>query len=125
MNPQDHQHIRQQELQPVGGVVGVIGIVPDDALVVLLLHQVVQIVVKHLKVIQVAADGAAVGQLGGEPGVADGELLHLFVQKQLPHLGIADGVLTAQARSQVIHQTHGQQHQQDGPQLNLLLLAVK
>ena len=96
-------------------MVGVIGIVLDDPLLVLLHHQIVQVVVKHLEIIQITADGAAVLELGCEPGVADGKLLDLLVLKQLPQLGVADGAGAAHARHQVVYEACSQQQEQRGP----------
>ena len=76
---QKRQHIRQQQLQPVGGVVCVIVIGGDNATVILLLHQLVEILIEQVEVVQVGGNGAAPLQLGRDPGVADGELLHLLL----------------------------------------------
>ena len=76
---QKRQYIRQQQLQPVGGMVCVIVIGGDNTTVILLLHQLVEILIEQVEVVQVGGNGAAPLQLGRDPGVADGELLHLLL----------------------------------------------
>ena len=83
----------QQQLQPVGGFRRRVVVGGDDAHTVLQLHQVVQIVVKELEIIEPVADRFAAVQLlmqrkrQSVVGL-DGEILHLLLVKELPHLRV-------------------------------------
>ena len=57
---QNRQHIRQQQLQPVCRVVGVVVIVGDDAARALLLDELVEIVIEQVEAVEVAGGGRAV-----------------------------------------------------------------
>ena len=107
---QNRQHIGQQQLQPVGGVVSVVVIGSDDACIVLLHHQVVEIIVEEIEAIEVADGGTFVLQRGGEGMFNDGETLHLFLHEQLTHLTVGDAVAAAHIAREG-QQQHQRQHQ--------------
>ena len=112
------QHIGQQHLQPVGARGGGIVIGGDDALFVLLHHQIVQIVIEQGKIVDMAGGGGLILQRGGQPGVVDGKGLHLLLDEELAHLAVGNVVLTAHGAGQV-HDHQQAQHQEDqGPEIH-------
>ena len=108
----DSQHIGQQHLQPVGARRGGIVILGDDALAVLLHHQIVQIVVEQRKVPDGAGNGGLILQRRRQAAVADGEGLHLLLHEILAHGAVGNVALTAHGAGQ-IHDHQQAQHQKD------------
>ena len=121
---QQTQHVGGQGLEIVGGMVGVVVIVGDDAGGLLLLHQVIEIVIKGGEIVQVADHLAAVGELGGKAGVTDGELLHLLVQKILAQRGVADALTGAHGADEIQRGAHHGHQQQYGAEADVFTVIV-
>ena len=103
------QHIGQQGGQPVGASLRRVVVVGDDALFALAHHQVVEVIIKGIKALQLAADGGLVLQLGGQAAVGGGEGLHLFLGEILPHPAVADVVGPAHVAHHLGDEHHRQQ----------------
>ena len=84
----------------------------DDARLVLLHHQIVEILVKRLKAVQLAGGGGAVPQAGGEPLILDGEGLHLLLHEQRAQLAVRNVSGAAHVARQIPHEYHHKDHQQ-------------
>ena len=109
---QHPQHIGQQHLHPVGGVVGVVVVCLNDTCLVLLHHQVVQVVVKRLKAVQLTGGGGAVPQAGRQPLAVDNEGLHLLRCEHGAHLAVRDIAGAPHIAGQIPHKNHHEDHQQ-------------
>ena len=113
------QNPGQEDFQPVDGVVLVVVIVGDDAPVVLVLDQLVQVVVEQVKVVQLIADDIAallrLFQPQNQHVVLHGKGLHLLLQEQIPNLGVLRlGPLAAQLPKPAQAQQARHSQKQDG-----------
>ena len=94
-------------------------VVLDDPRSRLLLHQGIHVLIKEVKVIQIAGHRSAVSQLGRQAGVGDLKLLHLLLLEELAQLIVGHIIGLAQVAEQVDAQHNDQPQQQQAHRVDL------